>query len=195
MKKKLVLSMAATVILVVSANNAFAYGGCAAPMDPKGPPPMGDNFGPPPHYGKMSPEKMEKMKKEHQKRKAETDARLKLTEEQKCICEKNRQEGREKMRPVFEDMKAKKMKINEISASNLPQEEKDKQIKAIKIDLAVLRDKAHCLRDENMKQFESILTPAQKAELEKIKQEHRKEMEKRHKKYAKPMMSPSPCKN
>lgn len=194
-KKKLVLSAAAFVVFAMSANNVYAATCCQQPTEQKMPPPVGmDNPGGQPAPFRMDSKSMEKMKHQHEKRKAEMDARLKLTDEQKCIIEKNRQDARQKMKPIFDEMRAKKMKLNEIYSSNLSQTEKESQMKALKSQINDLRMNAHKLREENMKNFESVLTPAQKVEFDKMKQEHRKERGKKIKNLRNQMSQP-PCKN
>ena len=193
MNKKIILSISA-LVFAVSASSVFAAP-CPLGKTQPPPPPVDEAFGPPPPQSgpfKMSPQCMEKMKKEHEKRKAEFDKRLKLTDEQKATIEKNRVADREKMKPVFEEIKAKKIKLQEVYSSSLAQIEKDKQIVALKAELKVLKTKAHALREENMKNFEAVLTPVQKTEFEKMKKEHRAEMDKKMKKFKK---QGCPCPN
>lgn len=83
-------------------------------------------------------------------------------------------------------MKAKKEQIREIKKSDLSQEQKAKKIEPLKKDLKKLKQEARKIRMENTKEFEAILTPEQKAEFEKIKQEGR-ERAKQHK------MKKRPC--
>lgn len=175
------LSAVACLVIAFSSSSVFAACPCAKAATPQTPPPANDSFGPPPPPCNIPPKVMEKMKKEHAKRKAEIDARLKLTEDQKKAVEQNRQEGRQKMKPVFDQLRAKRAKIEEINASCQNQCEKDKQITQIKSELKDLKAQAECIRKENMQKFEAILTPAQKCEFEKIKQEHRQKMEKEFK--------------
>lgn len=179
MNKKMILSIAAFAVFAFNANGVLAS--CEVPMNPNLQPQMGGYNCP--NFNAMPQERMEQIRKEHEKRKAEMDARLKLTEEQKCIIEKNRQESRQKMKPLFEDLKTKKMKLNEINNSTLSKEEKDKQINALKSDIHNLKTQLHKLREENMKNFEAILTPQQKVEFKKMRQEHKKH---RHNKHEKP---------
>lgn len=184
MKKKIVLS-AAAMVLAFSTNSVFAAQTCplAAGKPPVQPPPCTEECGPPPPPFKMNPKCAEKMKKEHEKRKAEFDSRLKLTDAQKATIEKNRQDGRDKMKPIFDEMQAKKLKMQEVYSSTLSQEEKNKKIADLKSEIKALRDKAHALREENMKCFETILTPEQRAEFSKMRQERRADMDKKYKKH------------
>ncbi len=101
------------------------------------------------------------------------DDRLNLTEEQKKQAREIRMKGHEKIKPVFEKMKAKHEEIKTVKESNLSQEEKAKKLAVLKKDMRELKKEAREIRNENTKEFEAILTPEQKAEFEKIKQEAR----------------------
>lgn len=206
MNKKLALSTVAFVVFAMSSGCVLAAESCQPLICPKEPPPIGDKFGPHPmkamenkmvpfHGFKMNDRHMRKMQKAHQKLRAEIDAKLNLTEEQKCIIEKNRQESRQKMKPIFDAVNAKKAKIDEIYSSNLPPEEKDKQVEIILAELKDLRLQAEKIGEEGRKNFESVLTPAQKTELEKIKQEHKAARDKKfkHHKHHKRQISPPLC--
>lgn len=102
--------------------------------------------------------------------------RLKLTEEQKQKAHEIRMDGHKQMKPVFEKMQLIKQELKTVEASNISQEEKDIKIKELKNQLRALHQEAKKIRIENTKQFESILTPEQKTEFEKIKQEGREKM-------------------
>lgn len=114
------------------------------------------------------------------------DDRLKLTEEQKQKAHDLRMQGHKKMKPVFEKMRAKKDEIKKVEASNLSQDKKDKKIEALKNDIKNLKQEARKIRMENTKQFEALLTPEQKAEFEKVKQEGRERAKQHH-------MKKQPC--
>lgn len=119
-------------------------------------------------------------KAEMEAKKAEFEKRLNLTEKQKEQIEKNKQKDKEKMKPIFDEMKAKKEQIKEIKKNNsLSQSEKVKKSAQLEKDLIDLRVKADELRRENMKNFENILTKEQLEEFSKIKEEQKFEMQKR----------------
>ncbi len=183
MKKSLLLTTIAMLVFSLNANTVFANSGCQQKQYPTCPSSQDESFGPPPPPFKMSPEQRDKVKKEHERRKAKMDARLNLTQEQKNKIEENRLQDRKKMKPIFDQVREKRSKIETINASALSQEEKSKQIETIKCELKDLRVQLNKLREENMKNFESILTPKQRLELEKIKKEHHQDMEKRMKKH------------
>ena len=104
----------------------------------------------------MTPEERAKFREE---KKAEFEARLKLTDDQKAQLEKIKKEEKAKLAPYAEKMKKEKAKMDKLFEEQ----------KAIRMD--------------SMKKFEATLTEEQKAELEKIKEEAKAEM----KKFAPPM--------
>ncbi len=126
----------------------------------------------PPRH-EMSKEDWEKMKQKREEKRQEFEDRLNLTAEQKELAKQNHEKGKEEMKPLMEQMKPKYEKMHSIRESNLSDEEKAKQIDAIKAELKPLKAKANEIREKNMKAFEAILTPAQKTELEKMKAEHK----------------------
>lgn len=166
MNKKLIMPVLLAVIVGFSTIN-IANAAC----------PYSNNkyMGPPPFH-KMSAQDREKFKAEHEKRKAEMDKRLNLTDEQKQKLDKNRELDKKKMEPILKDIRAKKEQIRAITESNVSQAEKSKKIEMLKSDIRKDRDKLHQIREANMKKFESVLTPIQKTELEKIKQEREIQM-------------------
>lgn len=130
-------------LLTVLCASTIAFGAISANAAEKEmlPPPPGHEF----DHPRKGPKFDRKMHKEMGEKFAKE---LGLTEEQKAQADKIRKEGREKVKPVMEEMKA-------------------------------LREKADQLREENMKEFEKILTPEQKAKLEQIKAERKEMHEKR----------------
>ena len=117
-------------------------------------------------------------KAEMDKKRAEIDKRLKLTKEQKKKLEANRQQGHDKVKPIFEE-KQKKLE----------------EIKTLKEDIKKLNEQANAYREENMKFFESILTEKQLKEFNKIKEEQKNEMEKRRAEFHKKHGVPKHCKH
>lgn len=100
---------------------------------------------PPPHEEMDHPDLHNRLERGPKMRGPERlDEELKLTDEQKAQAKKIREEGREKVKPLFEEMKQ-------------------------------IREKMDKLREENMKEFEKILTPEQMAQLETIKSRHHEE--------------------
>ncbi len=118
------------------------------------------------------------------------DERLKLTDEQKKQAHEIRMKGHKEMKPIFDKIKAKKEEIRQIAENTkLTEEQKTKKIDALEIEILKLKQQARKVRIQNAKEFEAILTPEQKAEFNKMKEEGRKMhmMKKRngHKKPAK----------
>ena len=124
------------------------------------------------------------------------DERLKLTDEQKQQAHEIRMKGHKEMKPIFDKIKAKKEEMKQIANNpKLSEEQKTKKIDALEIEILKLKQQARKVRIKNAKEFEAILTPEQKAEFNKMKEEGRKMhmMKKRngHKKPAKfPQQAP-----
>ncbi len=132
------------------------------------------------HHPNMMPSHPFPSKAEMEDKKAEIDKRLNLTDEQKQKLEKIKEKDRAKIKPVIDKMHAKKAELHKIyTDDSLSKEQKDKKAAAVKKDLNKLRVQADNCRKENMKNFESVLTPEQKTEFGKIKEEQKAEMKKR----------------
>ncbi|MDD3594731.1 MAG: Spy/CpxP family protein refolding chaperone [Candidatus Gastranaerophilales bacterium] len=167
MKKTLPVSLS-VLALTLCASSVLAQ--------PPAPPPNGDGFAPPP----------QKHAKNFKAQEQKFNERLKLTDEQVALAKKNRIEGHKKIKPIMQEIMQKKDKLFEIRESNLSDAEKKKQTAALKTQIRALEDKADDIREENMKNFESILTAEQKQELAKIKAEgaaKRKQMMKYQKRF------------
>ena len=99
--------------------------------------------------------------------------RLKLTDEQKQTLDKFRQEDMAEIKPILQDMFAKRNEYDMVSTSNMPAIEKEAKMLKLKAEMKDLKAKADEMRSKNMKRFESVLTEEQKVEFEKIKAERR----------------------
>ena len=119
-------------------------------------------------------EQMEQARKAHE---AAFDQKLGLTEVQKLKAKELRKAGFEKMKLVFEQLKAKKQEAEKINNSQISKEEKEQQLAEIDKSLAELKKQASTIRKQNMKDFESILTKEQKKILKQMKKEGRKKFE------------------
>lgn len=118
-------------------------------------------------------------KEELEAKRAEFEKRLNLTEEQKKKAEANRQKDREKIEPVMKKLKANRDEFIKIKKdTTLSDADKAKQIEKLRKERKELQIKADKYHRENMKKFEELLTPEQKAEFEKIKAEKKAEREK-----------------
>lgn len=101
--------------------------------------------------------------------------RLNLTDEQKQTLDKYRQEDMAEIKPVLQDMFAKRNEYDFLTTSNMPAIEKEAKMLKLKGEMKDLKAKADEMRSKNMKRFESVLTDEQKAEFEKIKAERRQQ--------------------
>ena len=192
MNKKMFLSALAALIVVCSTGISYAQ---EATLDDKAQAVMQEKRG---HFAPPSKHKFKHQgpsKAELEAKRVEFEKRLNLTEEQKLKIEANKQKDKEKMKPLFEEMKAKRGELRSIRLNPaLSDLEKSKKSAVIEKDLIDLRVKADELRSNNMKNFENILTKEQKVEFAKIKEEQKKEMEKRRKDFEdkKRMNGPKP---
>ena len=118
---------------------------------------------------------------EFKKRQADFEKRLKLTDEQKAQAEEIRQKGIEQIKPVMEQIKTKRQEAEAVKRSKMAVEMQQEKLAEIHKEIKALKMKAHELRMQNMKDFEAILTKKQQKELKKMKEEGRKNFEKRHK--------------
>ena len=131
------------------------------------------------------------------KRNAEFEKRLKLTDEQKAKAKELRMKGHEQMEPIMIKIKNLKQEKEMVLRSRIAVEMQKEKIAEIDAQIKDLKKQAHELRMQNMKEFESILTDKQKKELQKMKKEGRKKFEKARKKCikegnCKPMQRPIP---
>ena len=96
-------------------------------------------------------------------KKAEFEKRLNLTEEQKQTIEANKIKDREKMAPIMKDIREKQKSFRAIDTNpDLTAEQKQKEKQKVKAEIKALKVQADKYRQENMKNFENVLTPQQK---------------------------------
>lgn len=181
MNKKMFLSALAALIVVCSTGVSYAQD---VLFEDKAQPVMQENRR---HFAPPSKHKFKHQgpsKAEIEAKKLEFEKRLNLTEEQKLQIEKNKQKDKEKIKPLYEEMKVKRGELRSIRLNpSLSELEKSKKSAVIEKELIDLRVKADELRVNNMKNFENILTKEQKMEFAKIKEEQKKEMEERKMKF------------
>lgn len=170
MKNKLILS---TILMLGLVCPSFANEGFDAP-----PPPPGREQ----NFNNQNHKRPEFNKEEMEKKKADFEARLQLTDAQKAKAKEIREKSQKEMKPVMDAIKAKRDELKAAKTTGAAKEELQK----IQSDLQVLDKKAHQLREDNMKQFEKILNSKQLKELEKMKEEGRKKFEEAHKKGKRP---------
>lgn len=103
----------------------------------------------------------------------EFEQRLNLTEEQISIAKKQREEGIVKIKPIMDDIRNKRAELEKLKASGASNDE------IIKLDNEIknLHRQAHEIRRNNMKAFEATLSETQKKELQKMKDEGRKQFD------------------
>lgn len=177
MKKKLFMS--ALAVLVAVSMNGVSYANDCPDIE------KGQVMKMERQYKKFAPKHkhfkgQRPSKAEMEAKKAEFEKRLNLTDEQKAQIEKNKQNDKEKMKPIMQKMHEKRTEIMGIKTNpNLDPHEKVEKTAPLEKDLIDLKLKANDLRKKNMEAFEKLLTSEQKAEFEKIKEEQKQEMEKR----------------
>lgn len=139
----------------------------------------------------QQPANAQEIQKSREIIKAQRDAaferRLGLTELQKLKARQIRQKGHEALKPVMEEIKAKKQEAEMIRRSRMAVRMQEEKLTEIDAELAVLEKKANEIRKANMKEFESILTKQQKKILKDMKKEGRDRYRAAH-----PMMPPVP---
>ncbi len=144
-------------------------------------PPALKYMGPGPQADKNHPMELNSPKHNHNHefKKAEFEKRLNLTEEQKTKIEANRLKDHEKVKPIFDDLQAKKKELRDLNVNNdLSQKEKDKKADKLKKEIKKDKETLKKYHEDNMKNFESVLTKEQKAEFAKIKSEQKAKREK-----------------
>ena len=106
---------------------------------------------------------------------------LNLTEEQRAKAKEIREKSRDKIKPLFEEIKAEKQKFKEMVGRNASKEE----LKIQREKIHNLIKRAQEIRKQNLASFEQILTPEQKVQFNEIKQQKHEKMknmqEKMHK--------------
>ncbi len=99
------------------------------------------------------------------------DSRLNLTDEQKEILKKNRQNNKKEIRKILNKMEKLTKEIKSIYLSSNSKLEADIKSSTKKMQLVLLKQEADNLRKKHREEFEKILTQNQKSEFEKIKNE------------------------
>ena len=120
------------------------------------------------------------VKEIRQQREVAFEKRLGLSDEQKAKARELRKSGHEKLRPVVEEIKLKKQEAKMIKMSRMAVQMQEEKLAVIDKELKVLEKKAHDIRKQNMKDFESILTRQQRKTLKEMKNEGRKRYQAEH---------------
>ena len=133
-----------------------------------------------------NPKQMKQMRKAHEQA---FEQKLGLTEVQKLQARELRKTGHEKIKPVKDQIRAKKQEAEAIRNSKLSVQEQEEKLTVIDKDLTVLQKQAREIKKQNMKDFEAILTKDQKKTLKNMKKEGRKNFDEHRK-----QLPPPPCK-
>lgn len=187
MKNKHIISTFAFIILITASNKCFAeqnlqFSQKVLPMNPI----MStlDKQKQIPHHHKHF------TKEEMEAKKVEFEKRLNLTEEQKKQIEINKQNDKEKIKPIIDKLHQKKLDYMMLEANaDIDEQTKTKQKEELQNEIKELKFQADNCRKENMQNFEAILSDEQKAEFEKIKIEQKTELEKRKQEFHKKRQS------
>lgn len=113
-------------------------------------------------------------------REASFEKRLGLTEEQKTKAKEMRIRSHAKMKPLIEQIAAKKQEARMVKMSRIAVQVQEEKLAIIDKELKELEKKVHDLRKSNMKEFESILTREQKKILKQMKKEGRQRYHANH---------------
>ena len=132
-------------------------------------------------YSKQNtPPNGEMVNAQRKARERDFEQKLKLTEAQKIKTRELRREGFLKMKPVMDEMNAKKQEAFVIKKYNLSNEEKEQKLIIIDKEINELHKKIIEIRKQNMKDFESILSNEQRKILKNMKKEGRENFAKEH---------------
>lgn len=113
----------------------------------------------------LTPEQKAQM----EQKRAEFDARLNLTPEQKEKMKDFHQESKAKIEPIFAQIKVEKAKMKQLKESGASENEINIQMKKIH----KLREDMKAIRKANFEQIQTILTPEQQKEFNKMHEEHK----------------------
>lgn len=187
MKNKHTISIFAFIILIATSNKCFADSNMQFSQNILPMKPIMSTLDkqkqiphPPRHFSK----------EEMDAKKVEFEKRLNLTEEQKIQVEINKQNDKEKIKPIIDKLHQKKIDYKMIETNtNIDEQTKTKMKEELQNEIKELKFQADNCRKENMQRFEALLTDEQKIEFEKIKAEQKIELEKRKQEYNKKMQS------
>ncbi len=132
-----------------------------------------------------SKEEMMKIKKA---REAAFEQKLGLTEEQKAEARELRIKAHQQMKPIMEQIFAKKKEAEMVKLSRIATWAQEEKLAELDKEIQELEKQANVIRKKNMKEFESILTRDQRKILKQMKNEGRKNYEQNKK------LCPPPCK-
>lgn len=113
-------------------------------------------------------------------REAAFEKKLGLTEEQKVQAREIRIEGHKKMKPIIDQIKAKKKEAEMVKLSRIAVQAQEEKLAVIDAEIKELEKQAMEIRKANFKKFESILTKDQKKILKQMKKEGKKKYKATH---------------
>lgn len=128
----------------------------------------------------IQPPSTEQRKCHKEQMRQKFEQRLNLTDKQKEKAKAIHQQGREQMKPVMEQISAKRQEIEAVKRSRIAEKAQQERIEELTAEIRELHKKAHEIRKANSQEFEKILTKKQKNELAKMKAEGRAKFEKNH---------------
>ena len=129
---------------------------------------------------KMSQDAVKKMMVAKAHRDYAFEKKLELTEVQKLKAREIRKTGHEKLKPILDEIRAKKQEAEMIRRSRMAVQMQEEKLAVIDAELKVLEKKANNIRRSNMKDFESILTRNQKKILKEMKKEGHQRYQSQH---------------
>jgi len=112
---------------------------------------------------KFSPEQKAQM----EKRRAEIQKRLKLTEEQKAQMKTLHESAKVQIKPLFDQLRSEHEKMMQLRKSNASTD----AIQAQREKIKALRDQIKSIRMSQKSKIDAILTPTQKEEFKKMHEE------------------------
>ncbi len=131
----------------------------------------------PPKTVDTKPANIQEMRKA---REAAFEKKLGLTEEQKVQAREIRIEGHKKMKPIFDQIRAKKKEAEMVKLSRIAVQAQEEKLAVIEAEIKELEKQAMEIRKANFKKFESILTRDQKKILKQMKKEGKKKHKAAH---------------
>ena len=185
MKKLAVLLCALTLISSAAIAEETTVASAAEQKAPAAAPAVNEGIKNPDNV-KTRPSK-EEMMKIRKAREAAFEKKLGLTDEQKAKAKEIRLNGHKQMKPVIEQIIAKKKEAEMVKMSRIATWAQEEKLALIDKEIQELEKQANSIRKQNMKDFESILTRDQKKILKQMKKEGRQRFEERKK------LCPPPC--
>ena len=125
----------------------------------------------------ITQEQMQKLKAE---REAAFEQKLNLTDEQKAQAKEFRTQAHEKLAPIMKKIKENRQQAFDIKKARGDVKVQEEKLVALDNEFKELQKQMHQIRQQNMKDFESILTADQKKILKNMKKEGRNKYRKAH---------------